>query len=154
MLGFFLRAGKVLACVTVLAVLSGCPEGPTVEAWVFNTSDDGTVIRISFINQQTDERTDYDVEVPPNTARIVPDIPAGAFVGSPVRVLVRSAFGPEAETGSDNAGVDEVLEDGATLPLITTGNSVLSHRAEYLPLEEGSKGLLMLRKHLQQGKVD
>ena len=147
------KTTAILAAVFIGAAvtLSGCPTAPgTFEVWVVNTSGQVTVTNVALVDNANAENTrEFSADLAPNTARVSTNIPLGAFRDGTITVEITGETGGEVFEDVDaEVNIPDAIQSGSVLVIVVSGNSVLNFNAEYVPLEDASKGELMFRNHL------
>ena len=146
------RLASLLGAGAVLALgLSGCPLllPDSYDIWIVNTSNAATITNVKLIsNVDPNQVIEYPEDQAPNSTRVIENVRLDQLPPGTISVEITGDNGQEPFDDVDaTVNVPDTLEDGMTIVLAVTGNSILDFGAEYVPLEEASKGMLMLRKH-------
>lgn len=143
---------KSLATAGVLSVgclsLAGCPTAPgTYALWVVNTSDAFTIQNIRVVDTNDPENVaEYPDDQAPNTTRTVNNLLLEDFEGKTVRVEIDAqAEGQLFDDGEFDVTIPGTIESGTVLVVVVRGDNVLNFGAEYVPVEDASKGRLLVQ---------
>lgn len=151
------RLALLLGAGTVFALgLSGCPPLlDTFDIWIVNTSNNVTITNVKVISNVDPTKTlEFPEDQAANTTRVIEnvrlsDLPAGTIS---IEITGDNGFEPfdDVDTTVD---VPDTLQDGLTIVLAVTGNTILDFGAEYVRLDDASKGMLMMRKQMLNGSA-
>lgn len=133
-------------------LLTGCPERQDVfDVWILNTSNNVAVTNVKITNTADEDKLqEFPEDLAPNMGRVIADIEASPFEGGTVTLAIQGETGGEILENVDaTVLVDEPIREGSVVAVVVRGNSVLDFDAEFVPLEDSSKGLMLLRQHLR-----
>jgi hypothetical protein len=136
----------------VALMLTGCPGSQeSFDIWLLNTSDNVTLTNIRIVNESdTSVEQEFPEDLATNTGRVVGDIDASPYANSTLSIEVNGETGGEIlENVDTTVTTSQPIAAGDIIVVVVRGNSVLNYDAEIVPLESGSKGMLLLRQHLR-----
>ncbi len=131
--------------------LSGCPTAPgTYAIYLVNTSDSFTVTNLRVVDtSDASQFEEYPDDVAPNRTHVINNIPLDVFAGDTIRVEI------DAETGGDifddgefDVTIPDVVESGSVFVIAVSGDISLNFGAEYVALDDSSKGALITKGYL------
>lgn len=142
-----------MVVVTVLAgtILTGCPQQlGTFEVWVINTSNNVTVTNVKITNDaDTDVTKEFPEDLAVNRGRVIGNIDADPFEGSTVTIEIDGKTGGDfLEDVGTSVTVPTAVSAGDVIVVVVRGNSILDYDSKYVPLEDASKGMLLMRQHV------
>lgn len=148
-----MKANLMVAMVCAVAALTliGCPTAPgTFELWVINTSGEVTVTNVKLVdNANEDNNVEFSEDLAASMARVSTNIPLGAFEGGTITVEVTGeTSGDILEDVDAEVSIPDSVQSGSVFIVVLSGDNILTFDADYIPLEDMSKGELMFRNHL------
>lgn len=140
-------------CTIAALTLTGCPTAPgTFEVWIVNTSDEITVANVKLTdNENMDNVREFSEDLGTNRSRVLSNIPLGDFDGGTITVDITGENAQIIEDVSTSVNVPDEIQSGLVLVIVVSGDNVLNFDADYVPLDDASKGELMFRNHLLGG---
>ena len=131
--------------------LSGCPTAPgTYAVWLVNTSDSFTVTNLKVVDTEDPANLrEYPDDIAPNTTRVINNLPLGAFQGRTIRVEIDGEGDGEIFNDGDfDVTIPDAVESGSVYVIAVRGNNTFDFAAEYVPLDDASKGALILKGYM------